>query len=68
MRGLIFLLVFCLGSVAYGQCPGGVCRPAAERVKQTASVLVSPAKQVVAGAKQRIERRPLLRRIFRRSR
>lgn len=69
MKNLLAIVVLLItASFAWGQCPGGSCTPATTPVKKTVSVLVSPAKQVVAGTRQRIERRPLLRRIFRRGR
>lgn len=64
MKSLLSIVVlFVLGSFAWGQCPGGTCRPA-EPVKRTASVLVKTATKSAEVTKQRVERRPLLRRIF----
>lgn len=64
---LAIIILLTLGSFAWGQCPGGTCRPA-EPAKRTVSVLTKTVTKSVEVSKQRVERRPLLRRIFRRGR
>lgn len=64
---LLALSSMALSSMAWGQCPGGTCRPA-EPAKRTVSILSKTVVRSVEVTKQRIERRSLLRRVFRRSR